>query len=72
MNNNSTTSGGASFASLLTITFVVLKLCGVIHWPWLWVVSPLWITVLLAAAIFVVVMAFILAAAILSIFISDK
>jgi len=25
------------------ITFIVLKLTGVISWAWLWVLSPLWI-----------------------------
>lgn len=24
----------------LTILFIALKLCGVIHWSWLWVISP--------------------------------
>jgi hypothetical protein len=33
-----------SLASLLTVVFVTLKLCGVIQWGWLWVLSPLWIT----------------------------
>jgi hypothetical protein len=30
-------------AEVLTIVFVVLKLCGVITWAWIWVFSPLWI-----------------------------
>ena len=29
--------------TLLTILFIALKLCGVIAWSWLWVLSPLWI-----------------------------
>ena len=29
--------GGYSFSGLLTIAFVVLKLCGVVNWSW-WVV----------------------------------
>ena len=32
-----------SLPSLLGIVFVVLKLCGVIAWPWLWVLAPFWI-----------------------------
>ena len=32
---------------LLTIVFIVLKLCGVISWSWLWVLSPIWILGLL-------------------------
>ena len=40
-----TSSGGIGFAGLLTIAFVVLKLCKVISWSWWWVLSPLWISV---------------------------
>ena len=32
---------------ILLIIFIVLKLVGVIAWSWLWVLSPLWIGVLL-------------------------
>ena len=46
-----------SFASLLTIAFIVLKLCHVIEWSWWWVLSPIWI-----GAIIVVVCAVIVAA----------
>lgn len=35
--------GGIGFTGLLTIAFIVLRLCGVISWSWLWVLSPLWI-----------------------------
>lgn len=41
--SNSASGGGVGFAGLLTIVFIVLKLCGVISWPWLWVLAPLWI-----------------------------
>lgn len=33
--------------TLLAIIFMVLKLVGVIAWPWLWVLSPLWISFLI-------------------------
>lgn len=36
-------SGGIGFCGLLTIAFIVLKLCGVINWSWIWVFAPLWI-----------------------------
>ena len=48
--------GGVGFAGLLTITFIVLKLTGVIEWSWLWVLSPAWISIIL-----VVVIAFVIA-----------
>ena len=36
-----------SFGAVLAIVFVVLKLCHVIAWSWVWVLSPLWIGFLL-------------------------
>lgn len=41
---NDSKSGGITFAGLLTVAFVVLKLCKVIDWPWVWVLSPVWIS----------------------------
>ena len=35
-------------AYLLTIAFVVLKLCKVIAWSWIWIVSPIWILFVVA------------------------
>ena len=40
--------GGAISVSLLTILFVVLKLCNIIDWTWGMVFSPIWISYLLA------------------------
>lgn len=37
-------SGGIGFSGLLTLVFIVLKLCHVIDWSWWWVLSPLWIS----------------------------
>lgn len=47
---NSTTTVSVPFCSLLSIAFIVLKLCNVINWSWWWVLSPLWIPI---AAFFV-------------------
>ena len=41
---NKTSSRSIGFSGLLTITFIVLKLCNVITWSWLWVLSPIWIS----------------------------
>lgn len=46
---------GLGFAGLLTILFIGLKLTGVIAWSWLWVLSPLWISVVIGVALFVFV-----------------
>ena len=37
-------SKGIGLDILLTIVFVVLKLCEVITWSWWWVFSPIWIS----------------------------
>lgn len=49
MENNST--GGIGFLGALCILFVGLKLCGVIDWPWFWVLSPVLIPLILVAVI---------------------
>lgn len=54
--NNSTKNSGITFGSLLQLAFIILKLCGVINWSWVWVLSPMWIGGIVAvvcAAIFV-------------------
>lgn len=40
-------SAGVGFTSLLTIAFIVLKLCGVIDWGLWWIISPIWISLAL-------------------------
>ena len=57
MKNNkdsSASAGGIGFTGLLTIAFIVLKLCKVIEWSWLWVLSPLWISAILAIILLVI------------------
>lgn len=34
---------GLSTSSTIGIVFIVLKLVGVIHWSWFWVLSPFWL-----------------------------
>lgn len=34
---------GITFASLLLLLFIGLKLGNVIDWSWIWVLSPIWI-----------------------------
>lgn len=42
-NKNSVTVSCTGFCGMLTIVFIILKLCGVIAWSWLWVLAPIWI-----------------------------
>lgn len=43
--------------SLLTVAFVVLKLTSIIAWSWWWVLSPLWIGVVLWILLLIVLLA---------------
>lgn len=55
MADSSNSSSSISFLSLLALSFIILKLCKVIQWAWLWVLSPIWIPLaiaLLACAIY--------------------
>lgn len=38
---------GLTFNDVLLIVFIILKLCGVINWSWIWVLSPIWISLLI-------------------------
>jgi hypothetical protein len=51
---SSSSSGGIGFTGLLTILFVGLKLTNVIAWPWIWVLSPIWISFLLATIMLII------------------
>lgn len=54
---NSSTKG-IGFIGMLTIAFIVLKLCGVIAWSWWWVLSPLWIGAILYVLMFIILCIF--------------
>lgn len=44
MNNS---RSGLGFSSVLLIVFIVLKLCKVINWSWIWVLCPLWVPIII-------------------------
>ena len=46
---------GPGVLSLLLIAFIVMKLCGVITWPWLWVLSPFWIPLAVAVVVLIII-----------------
>jgi hypothetical protein len=55
---NRVASGGITFLQLLQLTFIILKLCGVIAWPWPVVLIPFWIDlaiIIMVALIFVII-----------------
>lgn len=42
MNGDKETTGGISFFGVLTVLSIGLKLSGIIHWSWMWVLAPIW------------------------------
>jgi hypothetical protein len=61
MANNAPTSssGGIGFFGLLTIVFITLKLTNYISWSWLWVLSPLWLPILVVIALVILILPFV-------------
>ena len=49
--NSSRTTQGTGFFGLLTIVFIVLKLTKVIEWSWIWILSPLWISLVISIVV---------------------
>lgn len=49
-------ASGIGFTGLLTIAFIVLKLCHVIDWSWWWVLSPIWISAAIVITIIVLML----------------
>lgn len=51
MDNKQSASGGCSALTVVQIVFIILKLVGVITWPWKYVLIPLWIELGLAVLV---------------------
>lgn len=52
--SSSSSSSGIGFTGLLTVAFIVLKLTGIINWSWWWVLSPVWIHIIIALVVIVI------------------
>ena len=55
MEDKKVSNGGIGFFGLLAIVFIVLKLTKVIAWSWFWVLSPVWISVILWLGLLVLI-----------------
>ncbi len=54
--NKKAKQDGLGIVSILTIAFIVLKLSGVINWHWIWVLSPIWISAVVAVILFSIIL----------------
>ena len=55
MDNEKRSGGGIGFIGLLTIVFITLRLCGVISWSWVWVLSPMIFGTILVIMLYAVI-----------------
>lgn len=46
---------GMTGIEALQISFIILKLCHVINWSWIWVFAPLWMSILLTLLIIIAI-----------------
>lgn len=47
---------GLGFVDALSLLFIALKLTGQIDWNWIWVLSPIWISILFLAVLAIVIL----------------
>lgn len=66
--NVTVTSGNITFITLLQITFIVLKLCKVITWKWVFVLMPL----IIEGGLIIILLLFALIAFIIGVVKDDK
>lgn len=52
---SSSSGGGVGVIGLLGVAFVVLKLCGVINWPWWYVTLPFWGGLVLVVGVAIII-----------------
>lgn len=58
MANNQIVYQSSGLDTLLGITFIILKLCNIITWSWVWVLAPFWIPVAIILAILIIIVLF--------------
>ena len=47
---------GLGFVDALTLLFIALKLTGQIDWNWIWVLSPIWISISFLSVLAIVIL----------------
>ena len=53
--SNNQSSGGIGCLTTLALIFIVLKLLNVITWSWWWVLSPLWIQIIIVLIVLLII-----------------
>lgn len=53
--NGNKAAGGLTFGTALTLIFITLKLLNIITWSWWWVLSPIWMPVLILSFVIILI-----------------
>lgn len=56
MSRDNPPPAGIGFLGVLTLIFITLKLTGHITWPWVWVLSPIWLPIVLVLGLVLLAM----------------
>lgn len=56
MKRENVRKSGMGFISVLTLILIVLKLTNNITWSWIWVLSPIWISLVLLIIVFGIIL----------------
>ena len=46
--NNGNSSSGLGILDVVLIVNIILKLCNVITWSWIWVLAPFWVGIIIS------------------------
>ena len=57
-NSSNSSSNGIGFGGMLTLLFIGLKILHKIDWSWWWVLSPIWISMIVIIIILIAVLIF--------------
>jgi NADH:ubiquinone oxidoreductase subunit 6 (subunit J) len=52
--SNEKNNSPIGFMSLLQLAFIILKLCNVIKWSWVWVLCPIWGSITLVLLVLII------------------
>lgn len=55
MNRDNNYRTGLNLGDVLLVVFIILKLCKVINWSWFWVLSPLWISLIIYIILVIII-----------------
>jgi len=53
--SSKSSSSGLGILDVVAVVFIILKLIGVINWRWVWVLSPIWLQLIILLIVICVI-----------------